>query len=116
MKTGSQGYHDNIHLIRDAKMVLTDSGVVQEESSILGAPCLTLREHTERPVTVTLGTSELVGNDTVKIVSGFQRIIDGKWEDSRNIPLWDRHTAERIVKQLKLVCVKREGATLEMAI
>lgn len=99
--TKPQDYHDNVRLIKDAKAVFTDSGGIQEETSVLGVPCLTLRANTERPVTVELGTSELVGNDTAKILAGWERIRTGKWKAAGKIPLWDGHAAERIVSQLR---------------
>lgn len=97
------GYRENLRLIQCAKAVLTDSGGIQEESALLNVPCLTLRSNTERPVTVKLGTSELVGNDPGRIRSAWQRVVAGQWKKAAPIPLWDGHTAERIVAQLRLV-------------
>ena len=96
-----QGYHDSLRLIRDAKAVLTDSGGIQEESSVLGVPCLTLRPSTERPITVERGTSELVGSDPEKIAAGWRLIAAGRWKRAPGIPLWDGRAAQRIVALLK---------------
>lgn len=101
VRTGPQCYHDNIRLIKDAKAVLTDSGGIQEEAAVLGVPCLTLRRNTERPITVELGTSELVGCDPERILEAWGRIASGRWKRGGNIPLWDGRAAERIVGRLK---------------
>jgi UDP-N-acetylglucosamine 2-epimerase (non-hydrolysing) len=90
------GYLDFLHLQKRAALVLTDSGGVQEESSILGVPCLTLRENTERPVTVTHGTNRLVGSDTSRIVEAAQRILKIRPRRKARIPLWDGRAASRI--------------------
>lgn len=101
IRTGPQGYHDNVRLIRDAEAVLTDSGGIQEEAAVLGVPCLTLRENTERPITVELGTNELVGRDPRKIFAGWRRVVSGRRKRAPGIPLWDGRAARRIVKHLK---------------
>ena len=90
------GYLDFLHLQKRARLVLTDSGGIQEEASILGIPCLTLRENTERPITITRGTSSLVGSDTQKIVAAARRILRATSRRSRAIPLWDGRAAARI--------------------
>ncbi len=94
------GYRDNLRMIQSARVVLTDSGGIQEETSVLGVPCLTLRFNTERPVTVELGSSELVGNDPSLIRSAWDRLMSGNWKQSNPIPLWDGKTAERIIDRL----------------
>jgi UDP-N-acetylglucosamine 2-epimerase len=99
--TGPLGYRDNLSLMRCAKLVLTDSGGVQEETSVLGVPCLTLRWNTERPVTVDLGTSELIGNDSERIRDAWNRVFAGRWKCGSPIPLWDGRTSERIVHHLR---------------
>ena len=81
----------------NAKMVLTDSGGMQEETTFLKIPCLTLRENTERPITIERGTSRLVGNDVNKIREGFEDIMAGRWPKGEDIPLWDGHASERVV-------------------
>jgi len=95
------GYHDNIALVRSARVVLSDSGGIQEEASVLQVPCLTLRETTERPCTVELGTSELVGNTPERITAAWDRVMRGAWKTATAIPLWDGHSAERIVRCLR---------------
>ncbi len=95
------GYLDFIKLISNAKLVLTDSGGVQEETTILNVPCLTLRENTERPVTVSEGTNEIVGTDKKTIVEKSSRILGGADLKGRIPELWDGRAAERIVDVLK---------------
>jgi UDP-N-acetylglucosamine 2-epimerase (non-hydrolysing) len=97
---GPQPYLDSLSLLSDAAVVLTDSGGLQEESSVLRVPCLTLRENTERPVTVTLGTSRLVGNDPARIRSAFDDIVTGRWPKGQPIPLWDGKAGERVAAEL----------------
>jgi UDP-N-acetylglucosamine 2-epimerase (non-hydrolysing) len=84
---GPLSYHDSLKLIRHAKVVLTDSGGIQEETTFLNVPCLTLRSNTERPVTVEVGTSQLVGNEPDAIRKGWQRAINGIREADVRIPL-----------------------------
>ena len=88
-------YLDSLCLQMQAKLVLTDSGGIQEETSCLGIPCLTLRSNTERPVTVELGTSTIVGNDSNRITEAFEQVLAGTYKKGQPIPLWDGHTAER---------------------
>lgn len=89
------GYIDFLSLTSHARLVLTDSGGLQEESTALGIPCLTLRENTERPVTVTHGTNRVVGTRTADILDGVEQALGATAE--RRIPdLWDGHAAERI--------------------
>jgi UDP-N-acetylglucosamine 2-epimerase (non-hydrolysing) len=91
------GYLDFLCLLSKATVVLTDSGGIQEETTALGVPCLTLRENTERPVTISEGTNLLVGTEPCKIVAAAQDIVAGKAKAGRIPPLWDGHAAERIV-------------------
>jgi len=93
-----QSYLEFLSLEKCATVVITDSGGVQEETSYLGVPCLTLRPNTERPVTVTLGTNTLIEPD--QLVSEVDKILDGNGKKGGPIPLWDGHTAERIAEQL----------------
>ena len=79
---------------------MTDSGGVQEETTILGVPCITLRDHTERPVTVTHGTNVLVGSDCKKIIEEFTRVVRGRREIRSAPQLWDGHAARRIIRIL----------------
>jgi UDP-N-acetylglucosamine 2-epimerase (non-hydrolysing) len=94
------GYLDFLRLTREAKVVFTDSGGIQEETTVLGVPCVTLRENTERPVTVTSGTNILVGADREKIVSEGKKRINGYRCEGSIPPLWDGHAAERIVETI----------------
>ena len=94
------GYLDFLCLLSKAALVLTDSGGIQEETTALGVPCLTLRENTERPVTVSEGTNLLVGTDPAKIVAAARDVLAGKGKTGRIPPLWDGHAAGRIVEIL----------------
>jgi UDP-N-acetylglucosamine 2-epimerase (non-hydrolysing) len=89
-------YLDFLALQRSAAFVITDSGGIQEESTYLGVPCLTVRENTERPITTRLGTSCLVGRDMRKLQECVQQILTGDWRHGQIPPLWDGHAAERI--------------------
>jgi UDP-N-acetylglucosamine 2-epimerase (non-hydrolysing) len=95
-----QPYLDTLSLLAGAKVVLTDSGGLQEESSALRVPCLTLRETTERPSTVELGTSRLVGGDPEKIRAAFRQVFDGSWPKGSDIPLWDGQAGPRVAAAL----------------
>ncbi|MCD6172021.1 MAG: UDP-N-acetylglucosamine 2-epimerase (non-hydrolyzing) [Thermoplasmata archaeon] len=97
------GYIDFLALESHATFVLTDSGGIQEETTVLGVPCLTLRENTERPVTITQGTNQLVGHDKNKIIAAAFNILDSQMPQRRIPELWDGHTAERIVEVLRNV-------------
>ena len=87
-------------LIANSKLVYTDSGGIQEETTILGIPCLTLRENTERPITITEGTNTLVGSDREKILKESFRILNGNGKKGKIPKLWDGKAAERIVNIL----------------
>jgi len=93
------GYLDFIGLMERARVVLTDSGGVQEETTILGVPCLTLRENTERPVTITHGTNQLVGTDATAISAAWARVKQPS-APAAGPPLWDGQAAERITDVL----------------
>jgi UDP-N-acetylglucosamine 2-epimerase (non-hydrolysing) len=94
------GYLDFLCLLSKATLALTDSGGIQEETTALGVPCLTLRENTERPVTVSCGTNVLVGTDPSKIVAATEQILRGDGKRGVMPSLWDGHAAERIVEIL----------------
>jgi UDP-N-acetylglucosamine 2-epimerase (non-hydrolysing) len=93
-------YLEFLHLESKASLVLTDSGGVQEETTAMGVPCLTLRNNTERPATVTQGTNEIVGLDCARIVSAAHKILAGQAKQRRIPALWDGQAAERIVSVL----------------
>lgn len=95
------GYLDFLALQRHAIAVITDSGGIQEETTFLGVPCLTLRENTERPITVTMGTNTLVGQDMDRLRSRLEEILAGRGNNGQVPPLWDGHAAGRIVSGIK---------------
>lgn len=96
------GYLDFLRLMDHALFVLTDSGGIQEETTALGVPCLTLRDETERPITVSEGTNIVVGLDAEKILAECQKILRGEGKSGRAMPeLWDGHAAERLVQVLE---------------
>lgn len=94
---GPQGYLDFLCLTSQASVIVTDSGGLQEESTALGVPCLTLRENTERPITCTEGTSTLIGNDPEKLRHYLAQVVDGSYKQGKCPELWDGKAAERIV-------------------
>ncbi len=94
------GYLDFLHLMANASLVLTDSGGIQEETTILGVPCITLRENTERPVTLTEGTNRLVGTDGDLILEAVKDALEGRFPEGKVPELWDGKAAERIVDVL----------------
>lgn len=96
-----QGYLDFLRLMSEARLVLTDSGGIQEETTALGVPCLTLRDNTERPITVTEGTNLLVGSDAEALRRAARRILDGEACKGRVPELWDGHAAVRIADVLE---------------
>jgi UDP-N-acetylglucosamine 2-epimerase (non-hydrolysing) len=108
------GYLDFLCLLDRSRLVLTDSGGIQEETTALGVPCLTLRENTERPVTVTEGTNQLVGQDPARIVASAREILAGKRKKGKVPRLWDGHAAERIVEIL-LRQMRRNGGENSMS-
>lgn len=94
------GYLDSLCLMGGAKLVLSDSGGIQEETTVLGVPCLTLRKNTDRPVTVTEGTSTLVGTDPKVIIAEATKIVEGSRKNGRVPKYWDGKAASRIIKRL----------------
>lgn len=95
-----QGYLEMIGLMHNAKLVLTDSGGIQEETTALGVPCITLRESTERPITVDEGTNTIVGSDPEAILASFEDVMSTGGKGGRVPEFWDGKAAERIVSHL----------------
>lgn len=95
-----QPYLEFIYLVKHSRGVITDSGGITEETTVLGIPCMTLRDSTERPETVTMGTNELIGTDPSAIPPAMARLLDGRWKSGAIPPLWDGRTGERIVAHL----------------
>jgi UDP-N-acetylglucosamine 2-epimerase (non-hydrolysing) len=95
------GYLEFLNFEAAATVVLTDSGGLQEETTILRVPCLTLRHNTERPVTITHGTNIMVGPDKARILDAFHRIMNGDWKPAGPPEGWDGHAAERIVRVIR---------------
>ncbi len=94
------GYLEFIALQRDAKVVITDSGGVQEETTYLGVPCLTVRNNTERPVTVDIGSNLLIGEDLSAITKAARSAVEGTWKKSRIPSFWDGHAGARLAHAL----------------
>jgi UDP-N-acetylglucosamine 2-epimerase (non-hydrolysing) len=95
------GYLDFLRLMSDARLVLTDSGGIQEETTVLGVPCLTLRENTERPITVEQGTNRLIGVDPAAILDAARHTLANGYTNGRIPELWDGRSAQRIVNVLE---------------
>lgn len=88
------------YLVEKAKAVVTDSGGITEEASIMNVPCMTLRDNTERPETIELGTNELIGTNPKNIRPAMEKLFNGNWKKSQEIPKWDGKCAERIVAEI----------------
>ncbi len=96
-----QPYLEFNWLVKHAKCVITDSGGITEETTVMGVPCMTLRDNTERPETISIGTNELIGTDPAKLGPALDRLFDGEWKKGGIPPLWDGRAGERIVAQLE---------------
>lgn len=94
------GYLEFNYLVERSKAVVTDSGGITEETTVMGVPCLTLRDNTERPETCTIGTNELIGTDPKAIKPALDKLFAGEWKKGAIPELWDGHAAERIVRIL----------------
>lgn len=101
LTTDPLGYLEFNYLVRHAKAVITDSGGITEETTVMGVPCLTLRDNTERPETCTLGTNVLVGSDPKNICPVLEKLFRNEWKKGIVPPLWDGKAAERIINVLK---------------
>jgi UDP-N-acetylglucosamine 2-epimerase (non-hydrolysing) len=96
-----QPYLEFNYLVRNAKAVITDSGGITEETTVMGVPCMTLRDNTERPETVTVGTNEILGTDPNAIPPALERLFEGRWKKGGIPEKWDGRTGERIVSALE---------------
>ena len=101
-----QPYFEFNYLVKNARAVITDSGGVTEETTVMGVPCMTLRNSTERPETVSIGTNELLGINPTALKPALDRLFADQWKRGSIPPLWDGKTAERIVRALELILVK----------
>jgi len=95
--TDPMSYLEFNYLVKHAKAVITDSGGITEETTVMRVPCMTLRNNTERPETVTIGTNELIGTDPKNLPPAFDRLFNGEWKKGDIPELWDGKTGERIV-------------------
>ena len=95
-----QAYFEFIYLVIHAKAVITDSGGLTEEATVLNIPCFTLRNTTERPETVNMGTNELIGTNPDNLKPAFEKLFAGKWKSATIPEKWDGKAGERIVKAL----------------
>jgi UDP-N-acetylglucosamine 2-epimerase (non-hydrolysing) len=98
------GYLDFLGLMKNAATVITDSGGIQEETTYLDIPCITIRENTERPITVSLGTNQLIGKDYYKIQNLVNNAVNRKKRSNTIPPLWDGKASERIAETLLVYC------------
>jgi UDP-N-acetylglucosamine 2-epimerase (non-hydrolysing) len=101
LKLPPLGYLEMLGLMQAARLVLTDSGGIQEETTSLGIPCVTLRENTERPITVEQGTNTVVGNSPARILAVVDDIVRSGGKSGRNPELWDGRASQRIVAVLR---------------
>jgi UDP-N-acetylglucosamine 2-epimerase (non-hydrolysing) len=90
-------YFEFVYLVKESTGVITDSGGVQEETTVLGIPCITLRLNTERPETITVGTNELIGDNLDKLKDALNKIESGIWKKGNRPDRWDGNTSRRIV-------------------
>jgi UDP-N-acetylglucosamine 2-epimerase (non-hydrolysing) len=94
------GYLEFNYLVKNAKAVITDSGGITEEATVMSVPCMTLRDSTERPETCTIGTNELLGTDPKSIAPAFRKLFSGQWKKGAIPELWDGKTSIRIVNHI----------------
>jgi len=111
--TAPLGYLEFNYLVERAKAVITDSGGITEETTVMGVPCMTLRNSTERPETCTIGTNMLLGTDPSALGPAMELLFSGNWQQGGIPPLWDGHTAERIADKLvELFSLTPQSATV----
>src|SRR5690606_18766973 len=91
------------YLVERAKGVVTDSGGITEETTVMHVPCITLRDNTERPETIEVGTNELIGTDPAAIAPALQKLLSGNWKKGSVPEMWDGKTAERIITHLEQI-------------
>jgi UDP-N-acetylglucosamine 2-epimerase (non-hydrolysing) len=101
-----QPYLEFNYLVKNARAVITDSGGITEETTVMGVPCMTLRNSTERPETVTIGTNELLGTDPAALKPALDRLFASQWKQGSIPHLWDGKSAKRIVRALELILLK----------
>ncbi len=104
-----QPYLEFNYLVKHAKAVITDSGGITEETTVMGIPCMTLRDNTERPETVSTGTNELIGTDPAALLPALEKLFAGQWKKGGIPPLWDGKTGERIVAILEELLGVKHG-------
>lgn len=95
------GYLEFNYLVENAKAVITDSGGITEETTVMGIPCMTLRDNTERPETIDMGTNELIGTNPDAIEPAMQKLFSGNWKEGAIPPMWDGKTAPRIIAHIE---------------
>lgn len=106
-----QAYLEFNYLVKNAKAVITDSGGITEETTVMGVPCMTLRDNTERPETITIGTNELIGTNPLALAPALDRLFEGQWKRGAIPEKWDGRTGERIVAILeRVLCGEMVGA------
>jgi UDP-N-acetylglucosamine 2-epimerase (non-hydrolysing) len=103
-----QPYLEFNYLVKHAKAVITDSGGITEEATVLGVPCLTLRKTTERPETIAVGTNELIGTDPAKLKPALDRLFAGEWKEGGIPKKWDGNTGTRIALILENLLSRHE--------
>ena len=98
IKTGPLSYFEFNYLVKNAIGVVTDSGGITEETTVMGVPCITMRNSTERPETVDIGTNELIGTEPVALQKSLAQLVSGDWKQGSIPEKWDGRAAERIIK------------------
>jgi UDP-N-acetylglucosamine 2-epimerase (non-hydrolysing) len=106
-----QSYLEFNYLVKHAKAVITDSGGITEETTVMGVPCLTLRDNTERPETVSIGTNELIGTNPANLAPALKRLMEGRWKKGAIPEKWDGRAAVRIVAELERLLSAAGAAT-----